>query len=310
MASGVRLKYEDVKKYIEDNGNGIILLSKTYKNNREKLEMQCPCGNIFYMSFDNFKKGQRCPKCGIKKRAKTQAHDYNYVKQMFEDNGYELVSEEYKNAFGKLEAYCPKHGNFTTTFSDVRQGGGCVHCGIERRIEKLKHDIEYVRNFMAQNGDVLLSDIYINNLQKLKIQCPQGHIYEMSFGNYVMNHRCPYCHIYKGEERIKTFLDTTDYEYIHNKGCFSDLKGKGGGLLRPDFIIEELKLWIEYDGEQHFKPISFNGEDEQTTLSNFEKGKIHDEIKNTYAKEHGYTMVRIPYWDYENIEKILKPYFI
>ena len=26
--------------------------------------MQCPCGNIFYMSFDNFKKGQRCPKCG------------------------------------------------------------------------------------------------------------------------------------------------------------------------------------------------------------------------------------------------------
>ena len=59
MASGVRLKYEDVKKYIEDNGNGVILLSKEYRNNREKLEMQCPCGNVFYMSFDNFKKGKK-----------------------------------------------------------------------------------------------------------------------------------------------------------------------------------------------------------------------------------------------------------
>ena len=42
MASGVRLKYEDVKKYIEDNGSGVVLLSKEYRNNREKLEMQCP----------------------------------------------------------------------------------------------------------------------------------------------------------------------------------------------------------------------------------------------------------------------------
>lgn len=309
MASGVRLKYEDVKKYIEDNGNGVILLSKEYKNNREKLEMQCPCGNVFYMSFDNFKKGQRCPKCGIKKRARTQAHDYTYVKQVFEDNGYILISKEYVNAFGKLEAYCPKHGYFITTFSDVRSGGGCVQCGIERRTQKLKHDIEYVRNFMFKNGDVLLSDTYINNLQKLKIQCPQGHVYEMSFGNYVMNHRCPYCNIYKGEEKIKTFLDSTNYAYIHNKGCFNDLKGEGGGLLRPDFIIEELKLWIEYDGIQHFEPISFHKEDESITLRNFEKGKTHDDLKNKYAKEHGYTMIRIPYWDYEKIEEILKPYF-
>ena len=112
-----------------------------------------------------------------------------------------------------------------------------------------------------------------------------------------------------GEEKIKTFLDSTNYTYIHNKGCFNDLKGEGGGLLRPDFIIEELKLWIEYDGIQHFEPISFHKEDDSITLRNFEKGKTHDDLKNKYAKEHGYIMIRIPYWDYEKIEEILKPYF-
>ena len=47
---------------------------------------------------------------------------------------------------------------------------------------------------------------------------------------------------------------------------------------------------IEFDGEQHFRPIqSFGG------LERFEKQKKNDFIKNQYALSHNIPLVRIPY---------------
>jgi hypothetical protein len=36
------------------------------------------------------------------------------------------------------------------------------------------------------------------------------------------------------------------------------------------------------------------------------QNKIRDEIKNTYCKDNNIHLVRIPYWDFNNIENILK----
>ena len=48
-----RMSYEEVKEYIEDQG--YKLLSNTYKNAHQKLEIECPDGHIFKMNFDKFK---------------------------------------------------------------------------------------------------------------------------------------------------------------------------------------------------------------------------------------------------------------
>ena len=45
---------------------------------------------------------------------------------------------------------------------------------------------------------------------------------------------------------------------------------------------------------------------EEEVLKQFEIIKTRDEIKNTYCKEHNINLLRIPYWDFENIENILK----
>lgn len=60
-ANNKRLDYNYVKKYIESFGEK--LLSKNYINNRTKLTIQCEKGHIYHCSFDNFKKGNRCPEC-------------------------------------------------------------------------------------------------------------------------------------------------------------------------------------------------------------------------------------------------------
>ena len=66
----------------------------------------------------------------------------------------------------------------------------------------------------------------------------------------------------------------------------------------------ELIVCIEYDGIQHFEPIErFGGKEE------FSRTKIRDNIKTQYCKDNNIKLIRIPYWDFDNIEMILKKQF-
>ena len=62
------------------------------------------------------------------------------------------------------------------------------------------------------------------------------------------------------------------------------------GLQRLDIYLPELKLAIEHQGEQHFRPVkAFGGE------SAFLKVKERDERKRKLCKEHGVAVVEIRY---------------
>lgn len=71
--------------------------------------------------------------------------------------------------------------------------------------------------------------------------------------------------------------------------------------LRFDFYIPKLNMAIEYDGEQHFRPIGWYTYD----IASFTSMQTRDSIKNNYCKEHGIRLLRIPYTDYDNIDNIL-----
>lgn len=70
--------------------------------------------------------------------------------------------------------------------------------------------------------------------------------------------------------------------------------------LRADIFIEELNLVIEYQGEQHFKPIAFMGGEEA-----FEKTKERDREKAELCK---YCKIGMVYFDYTDDlnEKMVK----
>ena len=61
-----------------------------------------------------------------------------------------------------------------------------------------------------------------------------------------------------------------------------------------------MNLCIEFDGELHYKPIERFGGEER-----FKIYKLHDEIKNTYCEQKQIKLIRIPYWDFNEIENIL-----
>ena len=71
--------------------------------------------------------------------------------------------------------------------------------------------------------------------------------------------------------------------------------------MQYDFFIPSKNICIEYDGVQHFKPIEYFGGDK-----NFKSQLIKDKIKSDFCKNNGIKLVRIPYYEYKNIHKILE----
>jgi hypothetical protein len=61
-----------------------------------------------------------------------------------------------------------------------------------------------------------------------------------------------------------------------------------------------MRTCIEFDGEQHFLPLSFFGGQEA-----LDKLKINDKIKNDYCEDNYINLIRIRYNQIDDINNIL-----
>lgn len=71
---------------------------------------------------------------------------------------------------------------------------------------------------------------------------------------------------------------------------------------------KNLVFLCEFDGQQHYEPVIFGGDSYDEAVKKHEQLVIRDNVKNTYCAEKGIRLLRIPYWDYDNIEDILTTY--
>lgn len=74
---------------------------------------------------------------------------------------------------------------------------------------------------------------------------------------------------------------------------FEDLKHKKS--LKYDFYLNEYNLLIEYDGKHHFENIH----------GDIDLIQKRDKIKDKYAKHKNMKLIRIPYWEKDNLEMII-----
>lgn len=115
-----------------------------------------------------------------------------------------------------------------------------------------------------------------------------GHSLKRNDGNQTVSCGCYHRSI--GATKILTLLTNNNINFIEEYS-FIDLPKS-----RYDFAIIEnnqiIRL-IEFDGEQHFKNIPRWG--------GLELQQKRDNIKNEYAISHNIPLVRIPYWEQENI---------
>lgn len=312
-----RISYTAIKNYIEiESGLGTKLLTKEneYKNTKTPLKIQCSCGNIFLRTFENFKKGTGlCKKCIQKNQAEKFKFTYEFVKDYVENiskSGCLLISKEYKNNQEILTFQCKCGKEFNTTLVTFMHGNKkhCDDCGrINLSLNKRKtHEqfIEEVYNLVGEEYSVLSkyngTDNYILIRHNSK-EC-NYYKYKVTPSKFLNGRRCPKCYQSNGEKNIRTWLEMNNINYIPQY-TFGDCKN-----IKPlpfDFAIfdkqNNLICLIEYQGEQHFRPVEiFGGE------KTFKIIKENDLKKKQYCKDNNITLIEIPYTNLKNIPIILE----
>ena len=165
---------------------------------------------------------------------------------------------------------------------------------------------EFIEKAKKKHGDKYDYSLvdYKNIYTKIKIKCKKHGLFEQIPDSHIRGKGCPLCKKYKGEERIKLWLERKNIKFEKPKK-YPDLKDKD--LLSYDFYLPTYNLLIEFNGIQHYEKVRWNKE--MTDEEMREKLKIqrhHDWLKRKYTREHNIELLVIPYWDFDNIEKILE----
>lgn len=226
------------------NNKGYKLLSKTYKNALSKLLIECPKGHQYEVSYNNFKCGCRCPICYNSKKKFTQ----EYVKSKFAKEDYKLLSKEYNNNRTKLVVECPEGHQYEVRYHNFQQNVRCPFCS-----GKQKHSYDFIKEQFKKEGYKLLSKEYKNAHKKLKVECPKGHRYEVSYSNFKQGRRCPICcyrELYSYPEKtcVNVVRQLTNENVIENDRT-QIMNPKTNQSLELDIYIPSLNKAIEFNGE-------------------------------------------------------------
>jgi len=306
------LTYDEVKKYVESLNYKLI--SKEYKNNRTKLILKDNEEYYLVITYSNLLTGYIPSKFHI-----NNPYTIQNIKLWLKLNNknFELLSEKYEGIYNKLIWKCLSNEcneEFDMDLTSILSGYNCPCCSGRRVC--LSNCLAFKNPELAfqwhstKNGNLTPWDVTFKSNQYAWWKCDKGHEWPSTIDHRSDGNGCPECNNSKGEKEIDRVLIkfniSHDSQYI-----FKNLFGLGGGLLRFDSSIfwdkekTQLKMLIEYDGEFHFRWVP-----SMMTKEEYYKLQQHDIIKNLYCVENNIQLIRIPYWEYDNIEKYLRYYLI
>jgi len=233
-----------------------------------------------------------------------------------------LISKEYNGIFEKLQIKCACGNDFNVSFDNFKNNNvtRCFKCFINTVNKDKALSYDKVKNFIeieSKSGCELISKEYKNAIENLQIRCSCGEVFNVNFNKFKSDHQrqCKKCilKISKGEILISNILFDNNI-YYQNEYKFINCKNINP--LPFDFAVfvdkekTGLKLLIEYDGEQHYRPVKFNGMSLEKAEANFIKTQKHDGIKNNYCASNNIPLLRIPYWEKNNIKDIIDNFLL
>lgn len=245
------------------------------------------------------------------KRVRDKSKLYQRLKEIAESKQGKLHSKEYDTAKTKYSFECVKGHPFELSADKVTgRGDWCPVCAGRYGDfqEKYRHIIEDI------NNGIMFSP-YIKANVHITCACHKGHVFDMTPSNLLAGKWCSDCQMSHGEKAIQYYLDKHKIPH-KTQYTFNDLKGNVR-LLPFDFAIfdeqNNLSCLIEYDGEQHFRPLR-HSKDEEKNLAKFKRVQRNDSLKNKYCHDNNIRLIRISFYDvderriknlYRDIERIL-----
>ena len=294
------------------NINPKIKILGRYIKAIEHIEVECLiCGHHWNPTPNKLLMGRGCPECAKTIRAikQTKTHE-KFIAEVSKIHPNIIVCTPYKKSTHRVELKCSVCDNRWTAYPyNILSGRGCPKCkSIETGNRCRKPKEKFIAELKECNPYVRILGDYINCYTNIKTECVLcGNIWEPVPKVLLRGSGCPICNLSKGERKIKEYLDNLNCSFVYQK-TYEGLIGTGGFSLSYDFFIPSYNLLIEYQGEQHQKPVDFKGYGKKYAEKTFYIQKEHDKRKRDFAESHNIKLLEIWYWDFDNIENILQKY--
>lgn len=155
---------------------------------------------------------------------------------------------------------------------------------------KFKLKIKDVKQKFIDAGCTPLFDKYLGANLKLLVRCPEGHSWNVKYSDFYTGYRCGNCSAWKNEKECRGILEDIFKKQFTKKRLEYLRNSKTSRKLEIDCYNEELKLGLEYNGEQHYLPVKWFGGAE-----GLEKVRIRDALKLELCKKNKIDLIVLPY---------------
>ncbi len=305
--------YNKILNFCKLHNYELVTKKEELINNQSEVVYICNIHGECRTKVVNILRGYQCYKCGrvlaLKNKNETTLKKrqdilYSNALDACIKKGYILISrkEDIINNKTYILYKCQIHGVQKMRISNLISGRGCPECSINAKSEKYRLSPNEVEERVNSLGGKLLNkEDYINRYEKnllIKcIYCGTPFITSLVLFTQHGGQMCSNCKDTEsiGERRVRNYLESNNILFEQEK-WFSDCRD-----IKPlpfDFYLPDYNLLIEFDGKQHYEQGHF-------THTHLSYTQAHDVIKDNYCKENNINLLRIPYWDMDNIETIL-----
>jgi hypothetical protein len=211
--------------------------------------------------------------------------DFINKAKLIHGNKYDYSKVEYVNCRTKVKIICPKHSEFEQyPTSHITHKQNCPICAktsmtteilIKRFIEK--HGNKYNYDKVKYTG----KDCYVT------ISCETHGDFIQRYDSHAKGYGCNKCLNSLGEKEIENYLTQNNFQFLPQHK-FPNCKFKKE--LPFDFYLPDYNICIEFNGEQHYKPVKYWGGE-----NGFKQQVIRDKIKMEYCKNNNIPLLIIKY---------------
>jgi len=287
-----------------------IEVMSEYQGYYKDIYFKCSiCNHEWEQKPYDFLHNKGCSSC-LKgnRRENNLIQKWDNIKSIVENKGYSLLNIQYidkgngNNSVIFIDVQDKIGYKYFITYNDFKTNSFFYHVRNNN-----PYSIENIKLWLHINNKnfILLDNVYISAKDLMKFYCNEclQEFYSTWEMISICDCECNICNNSKGERKIKDILLNNN---ILHEQQFVFINCKYKKSLRFDFYLPDLNICIEYQGIQHYKPIDFASKGIEWAKEQFELTKIKDQIKLNYCKNNNIQLIRIPYWEFDNIEKILE----
>lgn len=301
----------------------------SYNGNKKKsiiLHKKCNCNyEVTYNHF--YYRGHRC-RCGEVVNKKYTLKEFN---EKYNIEGVEILSISYPgpkikikcnycNSIKEMNVLAIKNYKYMCCKKSTKDNNKKEQLKIKEELIKQKERKRMYTSLLKEqtkfyiykkevdemhNNNITIKEIVYNTSDKFLVKCNTcEHEWYTNFHKLKQGRGCPLCKSSRGEKIINKFLINNKYNFEREY----KFKNSKVSSLRFDFAVfikNKIKL-IEFDGMQHFSVDYQFGEENKE--DKFSKTVERDKRKNEFCEKHKIDLLRIPYYDIKNTDKLLKEF--